>query len=145
MNKKTLQKIINMKHNDKAKDTLYQHGLDIRYYSDSLLDYTKEYLEIILEDFDEITMLKQCLTDKLNYEINKYKNKKNEVTTLYKNPNIEKDYDVNRVFRNLEQLERYNIHKQYTQGYYYGKYEVDKWLLKLLTTIENRKKYRLTK
>ena len=49
MNRRELKKLIKTQDPEKFKNILLKHNLDILYYSDSLIDYLKEYLEIIEE------------------------------------------------------------------------------------------------
>ena len=54
MNRRDLKKLIKTQDPEKFKSILLKHNLDILYYSDSLIDYLKDYLEIIEEDYKHL-------------------------------------------------------------------------------------------
>ena len=58
MNRRDLKKLIKTQDPEKFKSILLKHNLDILYYSDSLIDYLKEYLEIIEEDYKDIDFVR---------------------------------------------------------------------------------------
>ena len=88
MNRHDLKKLIKTQDPEKFKSILLKHNLDILYYSDSLIDYLKEYLEIIEEDYKDIDFVRSILEPKLNYDIKKYKEKYKEYNWIHAYPNV---------------------------------------------------------
>ena len=150
MNRRELKKLIKTQDPEKFKSILLKHNLDILYYSDSLIDYLKEYLEIIEEDYKDIDFVREILESKLNYDIKKdfdleYQGEKlnfsfepnlKEKFKEYENTITKKDlnynYNINTIEQDLNKLDQYNKILSYKSGYEYGKYLCHEWLLQIL-------------
>ena len=89
MNRKQLKKLIKLENSDEFKEIMFTHKLNIHYYSDTIIEYIKEYLEIIEEDFNDMDNLKKIFIPKLEYEINKYKKKYKEYQNTITQAGIE--------------------------------------------------------
>lgn len=132
MNRRDLKKLIKTQDTEKFKSILLKHNLDILYYSDSLIDYLKEYLEIIEEDYKDIDFVRSILEPKLNYDIKKYKEKHKEYKDTITKKDLNYNYNINTVEENLNKLDEYNKILSYKSGYEYGKYLCHEWLLEIL-------------
>lgn len=132
MNRRDLKKLIKTQDPEKFKSILLKHNLDILYYSDSLLDYLKEYLEIIEEDYKNLDYVKVILEPKLNYDIKKYKEKYKEYKDKITKKDLNYNYNINTVEQDLNKLDEYNKILSYKSGYEYGKYLCHEWLLEIL-------------
>ena len=132
MNRRELKKLIKTQDPEKFKSILLKHNLDILYYSDSLIDYLKEYLEIIEEDYKDINFVREILEPKLNYDIKKYKEKLKEYENTITKKDLNYDYNINTVEQDLNKLDQYNKILSYKSGYEYGKYLCHEWLLQIL-------------
>ena len=122
MNRRDLKKLIKTQDTEKFKSILLKHNLDILYYSDSLIDYLKEYLEIIEEDYKDIDFVRSILEPKLNYDIKKYKEKHKEYKDTITKKDLNYNYNINTVEQDLNKLDEYNKILSYKSGYEYGKY-----------------------
>lgn len=132
MNRRELKKLIKTQDPEKFKSILLKHNLDILYYSDSLIDYLKEYLEIIEEDYKDIDFVREILEPKLNYDIKKYKEKLKEYENTITKKDLNYNYNINTVEQDLNKLDQYNKILSYKSGYEYGKYLCHEWLLQIL-------------
>lgn len=132
MNRRDLKKLIKTQDTEKFKSILLKHNLDILYYSDSLIDYLKEYLEIIEEDYKDIDFVRSILEPKLNYDIKKYKEKHKEYKDTITKKDLNYNYNINTVEHDLNKLDEYNKILSYKSGYEYGKYLCHEWLLQIL-------------
>lgn len=133
----TVKKINKMNIPTEIKELLYEkHGLNIHYYSNNIIDYIKDYFEILEEEYDNIIELSSCLQPRLEYEINKYLKKKKELENQYKQIKITKDYNVNTVITDIKNLNTYNEYNKYKSGYEYGKYIFHLWFIRILKDIE---------
>lgn len=132
MNRRDLKKLIKTQDPEKFKSILLKHNLDILYYSDSLIDYLKEYLEIIEEDYKDIGFVREILEPKLNYDIKKYKEKHKEYKDTITKKDLNYNYNINTVEQDLNKLDEYNKILSYKSGYEYGKYLCHEWLLEIL-------------
>lgn len=132
MNRRDLKKLIKTQDPEKFKSILLKHNLDILYYSDSLIDYLKEYLEIIEEDYKDIDFVRSILEPKLNYNIKKYKEKYKEYKDTITKKDLNYTYNINTVEQDLNKLDQYNKILSYKSGYEYGKYLCHEWLLQIL-------------
>lgn len=132
MNRRDLKKLIKTQDPEKFKSILLKHNLDILYYSDSLIDYLKEYLEIIEEDYKDIDFVRSILEPKLNYDIKKYKEKYKEYKDTITKKDLNYTYNINTVEQDLNKLDQYNKILSYKSGYEYGKYLCHEWLLQIL-------------
>ena len=132
MNRRDLKKLIKTQDPEKFKSILLKHNLDILYYSDSLIDYLKEYLEIIEEDYKDIDFVRNILEPKLNYDIKKYKEKYKEYKDTITKKDLNYTYNINTVEQDLNKLDQYNKILSYKSGYEYGKYLCHEWLLQIL-------------
>lgn len=132
MNRRDLKKLIKTQDPEKFKSILLKHNLDILYYSDSLIDYLKEYLEIIEEDYKDIGFVREILEPKLNYDIKKYKEKYKEYKDTITKKDLNYNYNINTVEQDLNKLDEYNKILSYKSGYEYGKYLCHEWLLEIL-------------
>jgi hypothetical protein len=132
MNRRDLKKLIKTQDTEKFKSILLKHNLDILYYSDSLIDYLKEYLEIIEEDYKDIDFVRSILEPKLNYDIKKYKEKYKEYKDTITKKDLNYNYNINTVEQDLNKLDQYNKILSYKSGYEYGKYLCHEWLLQIL-------------
>ena len=132
MNRRDLKKLIKTQDPEKFKSILLKHNLDILYYSDSLIDYLKEYLEIIEEDYKDIGFVREILEPKLNYDIKKYKEKYKEYKNTITKKDLNYNYNINTVEQDLNKLDQYNKILSYKSGYEYGKYLCHEWLLPIL-------------
>lgn len=132
MNRRELKKLIKTQDPEKFKSILLKHNLDILYYSDSLIDYLKEYLEIIEEDYKDIDFVCEILEPKLNYDIKKYKEKLKEYKNTITKKDLNYNYNINTVEQDLNKLDQYNKILSYKSGYEYGKYLCHEWLLEIL-------------
>lgn len=132
MNRRELKKLIKTQDPEKFKSILLKHNLDILYYSDSLIDYLKEYLEIIEEDYKDINFVREILEPKLNYDIKKYKEKLKEYENTITKKDLNYNYNINTVEKDLNKLDQYNKILSYKSGYEYGKYLCHEWLLQIL-------------
>ena len=132
MNRRDLKKLIKTQDTEKFKSILLKHNLDILYYSDSLIDYLKEYLEIIEEDYKDIDFVRSILELKLNYDIKKYKEKHKEYKDTITKKDLNYNYNINTVEEDLNKLDEYNKILSYKSGYEYGKYLCHEWLLEIL-------------
>ena len=132
MNRPDLKKLIKTQDPEKFKSILLKHNLDILYYSDSLIDYLKEYLEIIEEDYKDIDFVRSILEPKLNYDIKKYKEKYKEYKDTITKKDLNYNYNINTVEQDLNKLDQYNKILSYKSGYEYGKYLCHEWLLQIL-------------
>lgn len=132
MNRHDLKKLIKTQDPEKFKSILLKHNLDILYYSDSLIDYLKEYLEIIEEDYKDIGFVREILEPKLNYDIKKYKEKYKEYKDTITKKDLNYNYNINTVEQDLNKLDEYNKILSYKSGYEYGKYLCHEWLLEIL-------------
>lgn len=132
MNRRDLKKLIKTQDPEKFKSILLKHNLDILYYSDSLIDYLKEYLEIIEEDYKDIGFVRSILEPKLNYDIKKYKEKYKEYKDTITKKDLNYNYNINTVEQDLNKLDQYNKILSYKSGYEYGKYLCHEWLLEIL-------------
>lgn len=132
MNRHDLKKLIKTQDPEKFKSILLKHNLDILYYSDSLIDYLKEYLEIIEEDYKNIDFVREILEPKLNYDIKKYKEKYKEYKDTITKKDLNYNYNINTVEQDLNKLDEYNKILSYKSGYEYGKYLCHEWLLQIL-------------
>lgn len=132
MNRRDLKKLIKTQDPEKFKSILLKHNLDILYYSDSLIDYLKEYLEIIEEDYKDIDFVNEILEPKLNYDIKKYKEKYKEYKDTITKKDLNYNYNINTVEQDLNKLDQYNKILNYKSGYEYGKYLCHEWLLQIL-------------
>lgn len=132
MNRRELKKLIKTQDPEKFKSILLKHNLDILYYSDSLIDYLKEYLEIIEEDYKDIGFVREILEPKLNYDIKKYKEKYKEYKNTITKKDLNYNYNINTVEQDLNKLDQYNKILSYKSGYEYGKYLCHEWLLQIL-------------
>lgn len=132
MNRRELKKLIKTQDPEKFKNILLKHNLDILYYSDSLIDYLKEYLEIIEEDYKDIDFVLEILEPKLNYDIKKYKEKLKEYKNTITKKDLNYNYNINTVEQDLNKLDQYNKILSYKSGYEYGKYLCHEWLLQIL-------------
>ena len=132
MNRRDLKQLIKTQNPEKFKSILLKHNLNILYYSDSLIDYLKEYLEIIEEDYKNLDFVRTILEPKLKYDINKYKEKYKEYKDTITKQDLNYDYDINTVENNLNKLDQYNKILSYKSGYEYGKYLCHEWLLNIL-------------
>lgn len=132
MNRRDLKKLIKTQDPEKFKSILLKHNLDILYYSDSLIDYLKEYLEIIEEDYKDIGFVREILEPKLNYDIKKYKEKYKEYKDTITKKDLNYNYNINTVEQDLNKLDEYNKILSYKSGYEYGKYLCHEWLLQIL-------------
>lgn len=132
MNRRDLKKLIKTQDPEKLKSILLKHNLDILYYSDSLIDYLKEYLEIIEEDYKDIGFVREILEPKLNYDIKKYKEKHKEYKDTITKKDLNYNYNINTVEQDLNKLDEYNKILSYKSGYEYGKYLCHEWLLEIL-------------
>lgn len=132
MNRHDLKKLIKTQDTEKFKSILLKHNLDILYYSDSLIDYLKEYLEIIEEDYKNLDYVKVILEPKLNYDIKKYKEKHKEYKDTITKKDLNYNYNINTVEQDLNKLDQYNKILSYKSGYEYGKYLCHEWLLEIL-------------
>ena len=132
MNRRDLKKLIKTQDTEKFKSILLKHNLDILYYSDSLIDYLKEYLEIIEEDYKDIGFVREILEPKLNYDIKKYKEKHKEYKDTITKKDLNYNYNINTVEEDLNKLDEYNKILSYKSGYEYGKYLCHEWLLEML-------------
>lgn len=132
MNRRDLKKLIKTQDPEKFKSILLKHNLDILYYSDSLIDYLKEYLEIIEEDYKNLDYVKVILEPKLNYDIKKYKEKYKEYKDTITKKDLNYTYNINTVEQDLNKLDQYNKILSYKSGYEYGKYLCHEWLLQIL-------------
>lgn len=132
MNRRDLKKLIKTQDTEKFKSILLKHNLDILYYSDSLIDYLKEYLEIIEEDYKNLDYVKVILEPKLNYDIKKYKEKHKEYKDTITKKDLNYNYNINTVEQDLNKLDQYNKILSYKSGYEYGKYLCHEWLLEIL-------------
>lgn len=132
MNRRELKKLIKTQDPEKFKSILLKHNLDILYYSDSLIDYLKEYLEIIEEDYKDIDFVREILEPKLNYDIKKYKEKHKEYKDTITKKDLNYNYNINTVEKDLNKLDQYNKILSYKSGYEYGKYLCHEWLLQIL-------------
>ena len=132
MNRRDLKKLIKTQDPEKFKSILLKHNLDILYYSDSLIDYLKEYLEIIEEDYKDIGFVREILEPKLNYDIKKYKEKYKEYKDTITKIDLNYNYNINTVEQDLNKLDEYNKILSYKSGYEYGKYLCHEWLLEIL-------------
>lgn len=132
MNRRDLKKLIKTQDPEKFKSILLKHNLDILYYSDSLIDYLKEYLEIIEEDYKDIGFVREILEPKLNYDIKKYKEKYKEYKDTITKKDLNYNYNINTVEQDLNKLDQYNKILSYKSGYEYGKYLCHEWLLQIL-------------
>lgn len=132
MNRRDLKKLIKTQDTEKFKSILLKHNLDILYYSDSLIDYLKEYLEIIEEDYKDIDFVRSILEPKLNYDIKKYKEKHKEYKDTITKKDLNYNYNINTVEQDLNKLDEYNKILSYKSGYEYGKYLCHEWLLEIL-------------
>lgn len=132
MNRRDLKKLIKTQDPEKFKSILLKHNLDILYYSDSLIDYLKEYLEIIEEDYKDIDFVRSILEPKLNYDIKKYKEKYKEYKDTITKKDLNYTYNINTVEQDLNKLDQYNKILSYKSGYEYGKYLCHEWLLEIL-------------
>lgn len=132
MNRRDLKKLIKTQDPEKFKSILLKHNLDILYYSDSLIDYLKEYLEIIEEDYKDIDFVREILEPKLNYDIKKYKEKYKKYKDTITKKDLNYNYNINTVEQDLNKLDEYNKILSYKSGYEYGKYLCHEWLLEIL-------------
>ena len=132
MNRRDLKKLIKTQDPEKFKSILLKHNLDILYYSDSLIDYLKEYLDIIEEDYKDIDFVRSILEPKLNYDIKKYKEKHKEYKDTITKKDLNYTYNINTVEEDLNKLDEYNKILSYKSGYEYGKYLCHEWLLQIL-------------
>lgn len=132
MNRRDLKKLIKTQDTEKFKSILLKHNLDILYYSDSLIDYLKEYLEIIEEDYKDIDFVRSILEPKLNYDIKTYKEKHKEYKDTITKKDLNYNYNINTVEEDLNKLDEYNKILSYKSGYEYGKYLCHEWLLEIL-------------
>lgn len=132
MNRRELKKLIKTQDPEKFKSILLKHNLNILYYSDSLIDYLKEYLEIIEEDYKDIDFVREILEPKLNYDIKKYKEKLKEYKNTITKKDLNYNYNINTVEQDLNKLDQYNKILSYKSGYEYGKYLCHEWLLQIL-------------
>lgn len=132
MNRRDLKKLIKTQDTEKFKSILLKHNLDILYYSDSLIDYLKEYLEIIEEDYKDIGFVREILEPKLNYDIKKYKEKYKKYKDTITKKDLNYNYNINTVEQDLNKLDEYNKILSYKSGYEYGKYLCHEWLLEIL-------------
>lgn len=132
MNRRDLKQLIKTQNPEKFKSILLKHNLNILYYSDSLIDYLKEYLEIIEEDYKNLDFVRSILEPKLKYDINKYKEKYKEYENTITKQDLNYNYNINTVENNLNKLDQYNKILSYKSGYEYGKYLCHEWLLKVL-------------
>lgn len=132
MNRRDLKKLIKTQDTEKFKSILLKHNLDILYYSDSLIDYLKEYLEIIEEDYKDIDFVRRILEPKLNYDIKKYKEKYKKYKDTITKKDLNYNYNINTVEQDLNKLDEYNKILSYKSGYEYGKYLCHEWLLQIL-------------
>lgn len=132
MNRRDLKKLIKTQDPEKFKSILLKHNLDILYYSDSLIDYLKEYLEIIEEDYKDIDFVRSILEPKLNYDIKKYKEKYKKYKDTITKKDLNYNYNINTVEQDLNKLDEYNKILSYKSGYEYGKYLCHEWLLQIL-------------
>ena len=132
MNRRDLKKLIKTQDTEKFKSILLKHNLDILYYSDSLIDYLKEYLEIIEEDYKDIGFVREILEPKLNYDIKKYKEKYKKYKDTITKKDLNYNYNINTVEEDLNKLDEYNKILSYKSGYEYGKYLCHEWLLEIL-------------
>ena len=132
MNRRDLKKLIKTQDPEKFKSILLKHNLDILYYSHSLIDYLKEYLEIIEEDYKDIDFVSEILEPKLNYDIKKYKEKYKEYKDTITKKDLNYNYNINTIEQDLNKLDEYNKKLSYKSGYEYGKYLCHKWLLQIL-------------
>lgn len=132
MNRRDLKKLIKTQDPEKFKSILLKHNLDILYYSDNLIDYLKEYLEIIEEDYKDIDFVRSILEPKLNYDIKKYKEKLKEYKNTITKKDLNYNYNINTVEQDLNKLDQYNKILSYKSGYEYGKYLCHEWLLEIL-------------
>lgn len=132
MNRRDLKKLIKTQDTEKFKSILLKHNLDILYYSDSLIDYLKEYLEIIEEDYKDIDFVRSILEPKLNYDIKKYKEKYKKYKDTITKKDLNYNYNINTVEQDLNKLDEYNKILSYKSGYEYGKYLCHEWLLQIL-------------
>lgn len=137
MNRRELKKLIKTQDPEKFKSILLKHKLDILYYSDSLIDYLKEYLEIIEEDYKDINFVREILEPKLNYDIKKYKEKLKEYENTITKKDLNYNYNINTVEQDLNKLDQYNKILSYKSGYEYGKYLCHEWLLQILKRGKN--------
>ena len=132
MNRRDLKKLIKTQDTEKFKSILLKHNLDILYYSDNLIDYLKEYLEIIEEDYKDIDLVRSILEPKLNYDIKKYKEKYKKYKDTITKKDLNYNYNINTVEQDLNKLDQYNKILSYKSGYEYGKYLCHEWLLQIL-------------
>ena len=132
MNRRDLKKLIKTQDPEKFKSILLKHNLNIIYYSDSLIYYIKEYLEIIEEDYKDIDFVREILEPKLNYDIKKYKEKFKEYENTITKKDLNYNYNINTIEQDLNKLDQYNKILSYKSGYEYGKYLCHKWLLQIL-------------
>ena len=132
MNRRDLKKLIKTQDPEKFKSILLKHNLDILYYSDSLIDYLKEYLEIIEEDYKDIGFVREILEPKLNYDIKKYKEKYKKYKDTITKKDLNYNYNINTVEQDLNKIDEYNKILSYKSGYEYGKYLCHEWLLEIL-------------
>lgn len=132
MNRRDLKQLIKTQNPEKFKSILLKHNLNILYYSDSLIDYLKEYLEIIEEDYKNLEFVRTILEPKLKYDINKYKEKYKEYENTITKQDLNYNYDINTVENDLNKLDQYNKILSYKSGYEYGKYLCHEWLLSIL-------------
>ena len=132
MNRRDLKKLIKTQDTEKFKSILLKHNLDILYYSDNLIDYLKEYLEIIEEDYKDIDFVRSILEPKLNYDIKKYKEKYKKYKDTITKKDLNYNYNINTVEQDLNKLDQYNKILSYKSGYEYGKYLCHEWLLQIL-------------
>ena len=132
MNKKQLKKLIKLENSDEFKEIMFNHKLNIHYYSDTIIEYIKEYLEIIEEDFNDMDNLKKIFIPKLEYEINKYKKKYKEYQNTITKSDLNYNYNINTVNDDLIKIDQYVKMLSYKSGYEYGKHIFHKWLLEQL-------------
>lgn len=121
------------------KELLFEnYNLNLHYYSDNLIEYVREYFEILEEDYKDINMLYECLEPRLNYEIEKYLATKRELELKCKEKKLTREYNVNTVLTDINNLHIYNQYNKYKNGYEYGKYIFHLWFLRVLKDLSKK-------
>lgn len=135
----TIKKINKMNITSDIKELLYEmYNLNLHYYSDNLIEYAKEYFEILEEEYSDVKSLYECLEPRLNYEIQKYLTTKKILEKKCNKQTISRTYNVNTVLCDINKLHIYNEYNKYKSGYEYGRYVFHLWFLRLLDDLSKK-------
>lgn len=126
MKKTTLKKLINTANPIVFKELLATEGLFLHYYSDEIMNFALDYLELLYETEDREDLYK-ILEPKIEYDIKKYKTKLKELIDKNQRLPKYKEYNSNTVYKDLKNLQTQLDYLKYSSGYEYGKYAFILW------------------